>query len=52
MEFWSKGLGKQTIELTLTKSESLKSEGTLCLKGNMHPCITRNDDPRCNAGPR
>ena len=35
MEFWSKGLGKQTIALSLTDAEPLKSHGTLYLKGRM-----------------
>lgn len=35
MEFWSKGLGKRLIALTLSKGESLKSDGTLTLRGNM-----------------
>ena len=40
MEFWSKGLGKRTIALTLTKGEALKSEGTLCLRGNMEEPVS------------
>jgi len=40
MEFWSKGLGKRTIALTLTKGESLKSEETLCLRGNMEEPVS------------
>jgi hypothetical protein len=40
MEFWSKGLGKRTIALTLTKGESQKSEGTLCLRGNMEEPVS------------
>ncbi|MAE94669.1 MAG: hypothetical protein CL910_08420 [Deltaproteobacteria bacterium] len=35
MEFWSKGLGKKTIALGLTKGESLVSHEGLCLKGTM-----------------
>jgi hypothetical protein len=35
MEFWSKGLGKRTIAMGLTKGESLVSEEALCLKGVM-----------------
>jgi len=40
MEFWSKGLGKMTIALTLTTGETLKSEGTLCLRGNMEEPVS------------
>jgi hypothetical protein len=40
MEFWSKGLGKKTIALTLTKGETLRSEGTLCLRGNMEEPVS------------
>ncbi|UCE87469.1 MAG: hypothetical protein JSU66_07085 [Deltaproteobacteria bacterium] len=40
MEFWSKGLGRRTIELTLQKGETLKSEGTLCLRGNMEEPVS------------
>jgi hypothetical protein len=40
MEFRSKGLGKMTIALTLTKGEILKSEGTLCLRGNMEEPVS------------
>jgi hypothetical protein len=40
MEFWSKGLGKKTIALTLTKGEPRKSEGTLCLRGNMEEPVS------------
>ena len=35
MDFWSKGLGERTIALSLAQAESLKSEGTLCLRGRM-----------------
>jgi hypothetical protein len=35
MEFWSKGLGKRTIAMGLTRGESLVSEEALCLKGVM-----------------
>ncbi|MBW2287632.1 MAG: hypothetical protein JRG80_01225 [Deltaproteobacteria bacterium] len=35
MEFWSKGLGKRLIALTLTEGEALNSEGTLTLRGHM-----------------
>jgi len=35
MEFWSKGLGKKTIEMGLTKGEVLLSEDALCLQGVM-----------------
>jgi hypothetical protein len=35
MEFWSKGLGKRLIALTLTEGEPLNSEGTLTLRGHM-----------------
>jgi hypothetical protein len=35
MEFWSKGLGKKTIAMGLTKGESMVSEDALCLKGVM-----------------
>jgi hypothetical protein len=40
MEFWSKGLGKRLIALTLTKGEPLHSEGTLCLRGNMEEPVS------------
>jgi hypothetical protein len=40
MEFWSKGLGKRLIALTLSKGESLKSEGTLTLRGNMEEPVS------------
>ena len=40
MEFWSKGLGKRLIALTLTKGEPLNSEGTLCLRGNMEEPVS------------
>jgi hypothetical protein len=35
MEFWSKGLGKKTISMELSKGESLVSEDALCVKGIM-----------------
>jgi hypothetical protein len=35
MEFWSKGLGKKTIDMGLTDGESSVSEDALCLKGVM-----------------
>jgi len=40
MEFWSKGLGKRLIALTLSKGESLKSDGTLTLRGNMEAPVS------------
>jgi hypothetical protein len=40
MEFWSKGLGKRLIALTLTDGEPLHSEGTLCLRGNMEEPVS------------
>ena len=40
MDFWSKGLGEQTIALSLTDSEPLKSEGTLYLKGRMEEPVS------------
>ena len=40
MEFWSKGLGKRLIALTLTEGEPLHSEGTLCLRGNMEEPVS------------
>jgi hypothetical protein len=40
MEFWSKGLGEQTIALSLTESEPLKSEGMLYLKGRMEEPVS------------
>jgi hypothetical protein len=40
MEFWSKGLGKRLIVLTLTEGEPLNSEGTLCLRGNMEAPVS------------
>ena len=40
MEFWSKGLGKKTIAMSLTKGESSLSEDALCLKGVMEEPIT------------
>jgi len=40
MEFWSKGLGKRLIALTLTKGEPLNSEGTLTLRGNMEEPVS------------
>jgi hypothetical protein len=35
MDFWSKGLGKKTIQLRLSKGESLKSGDSLYLRGQM-----------------
>ena len=40
MDFWSKGLGEQTIALSLTECESLKSEGMLYLKGRMEEPVS------------
>jgi hypothetical protein len=40
MEFWSKGLGKRLIALTLTEGEPLNSEGTLTLRGNMEEPVS------------
>jgi hypothetical protein len=40
MEFWSKGLGKRTIALYLSKSESIKSGETLYLKGQMEAPVS------------
>jgi len=40
MEFWSKGLGKRTINLSLAKGESLRSEGTVCLRGTMEEPVS------------
>jgi hypothetical protein len=40
MKFWSKGLGEQEIELSLTKGEPLQSEGTLCLRGNVEEPVS------------
>ena len=40
MDFWSKGLGEQTIALSLTDSEPLKSEGILYLKGRMEEPVS------------
>lgn len=40
MEFWSKGLGKKTIALGLTKGESMLSEDALCLKGVMEEPVS------------
>jgi hypothetical protein len=40
MDFWSKGLGERTIALSLARSESLKSEGTLCLRGRMEEPVS------------
>ena len=40
MEFWSKGLGKKTIALGLSKGESLVSEDALCLKGIMEEPVS------------
>ena len=35
MDFWSKGLGKRTVAIGLTRGESLLSEEAICLKGTM-----------------
>ncbi len=35
MEFWSKGLGKKTIAMELSKGESLVGEDALCIQGIM-----------------
>ena len=40
MEFWSKGLGKRTIEMGLSKGESIVSEDALCLKGVMEEPVS------------
>ena len=40
MEFWSKGLGKRTIALQLSKSESIKSGDMLYLKGQMEAPVS------------
>jgi hypothetical protein len=40
MEFWSKGLGKRRINLSLAKGESLPSEGTVCVRGNMEEPVS------------
>jgi hypothetical protein len=40
MEFWSKGLGKRTIEMGLSKGESLVSEDALCVKGVMEEPVS------------
>ncbi|MDP6980124.1 MAG: hypothetical protein QF570_16225 [Myxococcota bacterium] len=40
MEFWSKGLGKKTIEMGLSKGESLLSEDSLCLRGIMEEPVS------------
>jgi hypothetical protein len=40
MDFWSKGLGEQSIALSLTDSEPLKSEGMLYLKGRMEEPVS------------
>jgi len=40
MKFWSRGLGEQEIELSLTKGESLRSEGTLCLRGKVEEPVS------------
>jgi len=39
MNFWSKGLGKKTIDLYLSQGESIKSGDTLYVKGQMEPPI-------------
>jgi hypothetical protein len=40
MDFWSKGLGEQSIALSLTDSDPLKSEGMLYLKGRMEEPVS------------
>jgi len=40
MEFWSKGLGKKTIALHLSRGESLVGEEALCLKGIMEEPVS------------
>ncbi len=40
MEFWSKGLGKKTIEMGLSKGESLLTEDSLCLRGIMEEPVS------------
>ncbi len=40
MEFWSKGLGKRTIALGLSKGESSLSTEALCLRGNMEEPVS------------
>ena len=40
MRFWSKGLGEKTIDLYLSKSESVKSRGVLYLKGQMEAPVS------------
>ena len=40
MDFWSKGLGKRTIALSLTASEPLESQRTLCLRGRMEEPVS------------
>ena len=40
MRFWSKGLGEKTIDLFLSKSESVKSRGVLYLKGQMEAPVS------------
>jgi len=40
MDFWSKGLGKRTIALSLTKGEPLRSEGSLYLRGQMEEPVS------------
>ncbi|MCE7883330.1 MAG: hypothetical protein DYH08_05595 [Actinobacteria bacterium ATB1] len=40
MDFWSKGLGKRTVSVDLAKSEAVKSDDVLYLKGTMEEPIT------------
>ncbi len=40
MEFWSKGLGKRTLELHLGKSETTKSGAFLYVKGEMEEPVS------------
>lgn len=40
MEFWSKGLGKRTIALGLSRGESVLSAEALCLRGTMEEPVS------------
>ncbi len=40
MEFWSKGLGKKTIAMALSKGESTVSEDAVCLRGVMEEPVS------------
>jgi hypothetical protein len=40
MQFWSKGLGKKTIQLTLSKGESIRSGDKLFLQGQMEAPVS------------